>query len=142
MKRYRGSIYPRRRIFLGCEGKSEHAYGTLLGRLARDRQDIHVHIDVVGLNPGAGDPLALVEPACREVARGEHGRVSGEGRPENAGFDAFVPLIDSGISGYFWSGQRFLSVVLYTCKGFDQDRAIAFTREHFAIESEIITHAF
>jgi hypothetical protein len=75
MKRYRGSIAPRRRIFLGCEGSSEHAYGTLLARLARDREGMHVHIDVVGLNPGAGDPLALVERACQEVIRGERGRV-------------------------------------------------------------------
>jgi hypothetical protein len=75
MKRYRGSIAQRRRIVLGCEGSSEHAYGTLLGRLARDRQDIHVHIDVIALNPGAGDPLALVERAYQEVVRGERGRV-------------------------------------------------------------------
>ncbi len=26
---------------------------------------------------------------------------SGMGKDENAGYDAFVPLIDSGISGYF-----------------------------------------
>jgi hypothetical protein len=67
---------------------------------------------------------------------------SGEGRPENAGFDAFVPLIDSGISGYFWSGPRFLSIVLYTCKGFDEDEAIDFTRRFFEIEGEVATHAF
>jgi hypothetical protein len=67
---------------------------------------------------------------------------SGQGRPENAGFDAFVPLIDSGISGYFWTGPRFLSIVLYTCKGFAEDEAIAFTRQFFEIESEIATHAF
>jgi hypothetical protein len=75
MRRYRGSIAPRRRIFLGCEGSSEQAYGTLLGRLARDRPNMHVHIDVVRLNPGAGDPLALVERALQEVARNERGRV-------------------------------------------------------------------
>ncbi len=34
------------------------------------------------------------------------------GRAENAGFDAFVPLINSGIAAYFWTGPRFLSVVL------------------------------
>ena len=33
----------------------------------------------------------------------------GEGRTENAGYDAFVPLIDSGISLYVWTGPRFLS---------------------------------
>jgi hypothetical protein len=53
-----------------------------------------------------------------------------------------VPLIDSGISGYFWTGPRFLSIVLYTCKGFAEDEAIAFTRQFFEIESEIATHAF
>ena len=37
---------------------------------------------------------------------------SGKGKEENAGFDAFVPLIDSGISGYFWTTRQFLSVVL------------------------------
>jgi hypothetical protein len=67
---------------------------------------------------------------------------SGEGRPENAGFDAFVPLIDSGISGYFWTGPRFLSIVLYTCKGFDEGEAIGFTRRFFEIEGEVVTHAF
>ncbi|PKN78808.1 MAG: hypothetical protein CVU47_11670 [Chloroflexi bacterium HGW-Chloroflexi-9] len=62
-----------------------------------------------------GDPVVFV-PA------------SGMGRDENAGWDAFVPLIDSGISGYFWAGPRFFSVVLYTCKHFDPDAAEAFTR--------------
>lgn len=31
----------------------------------------------------------------------------GEGKEENQGYDAFVPLIDSGISVYIWSGQKF-----------------------------------
>lgn len=67
---------------------------------------------------------------------------SGDGREENAGFDAFVPLIDSGISGYFWTGPRFLSVVLYTCKGFDEAAAIAFTRDFFMIDGETVSFAF
>jgi len=67
---------------------------------------------------------------------------SGMGKAANAGFDAFVPLIDSGISLYVWSGPRFLSALLYTCKGFDEARAIAFTREYFGIEREVATHAF
>jgi len=67
---------------------------------------------------------------------------SGAGRPENAGYDAFVPLIDSGISGYFWSGPRFLSIVLYTCKGFDADAAVVYTRDRFKIDGEIVSHAF
>lgn len=62
---------------------------------------------------------------------------SGEGRPENAGYDAFLPLIDSGISGYFWSASRFLSVVLYSCTPFDTGSAVSFTRQHFDIEGEM-----
>jgi hypothetical protein len=75
MKRRRSTIPPRRRIFLGCEGPSEHAYGSLLSRLARDRQDIHVHIDVVHLNPEAGDPLALIDRASQEISRRERSGV-------------------------------------------------------------------
>jgi hypothetical protein len=67
---------------------------------------------------------------------------AGAGRPENAGFDAFVPLIDSGISGYFWSAPKFLSVLLYTCKGFDEQAALAFTRTYFATEGRTVSHAF
>jgi hypothetical protein len=37
---------------------------------------MHVHINVVQLNPGAGDPLALVERARQEIARGERSRVA------------------------------------------------------------------
>lgn len=66
----------------------------------------------------------------------------GEGKPENAGFDAFVPLIDSGISGYFWVGPRFLSVVLYTCKHFDEAAAVAFTKDYFRIDGEIVAFGF
>ena len=64
------------------------------------------------------------------------------GRAENAGFDAFVPLIDSGISGYFWSAQKFLSILLYTCKGFDQEAALAYTRSYFEVDGQTVIHAF
>jgi len=67
---------------------------------------------------------------------------SGMGKDENAGFDAFVPLIDSGISAYFWTGPRFFSVLLYTCKGFDRNAAIARTRDLLAVRSEMVAHAF
>lgn len=62
---------------------------------------------------------------------------SGMGREENAGWDAFVPLIDSGISGYFWAGPRFFSVVLYTCKHFDPDAAEAFTRSFLGVRDDL-----
>jgi hypothetical protein len=53
---------------------------------------------------------------------------TGMGRADNAGFDGFVPLIDSGISVYVWSVARFFSAVVYTCKDFDSAEAIAFTK--------------
>jgi S-adenosylmethionine decarboxylase len=68
--------------------------------------------------------------------------VSGMGRDENAGYDAFVPLIDSGISAYVWSSARFFSIVIYTCKGFDEQAAIEFTREYFAVSEEIVSASF
>ena len=43
----------------------------------------------------------------------------GAGKDENEGFDAFIPLIDSGISLYVWSKKRFFAAVLFTCKKFD-----------------------
>ncbi len=67
---------------------------------------------------------------------------SGQGRPENAGYDAFLPLIDSGISGYFWSAPRFLSVVLYSCTTFDTEVAVDYTRQNFDIEGEIAQMTF
>lgn len=57
----------------------------------------------------------------------------GEGRVENQGFDAFLPLVDSGISAYVWTGQKFVSAFLYTCKAFDEAAAIEFTCRYFGI---------
>ena len=56
---------------------------------------------------------------------------AGLGKAENQGFDAFIPLIDSGISLYVWSGPKFFAAVLFTCKRFDVARALDFTREYF-----------
>ncbi|MEM7363375.1 MAG: S-adenosylmethionine decarboxylase [Pseudomonadota bacterium] len=55
----------------------------------------------------------------------------GIGKDENDGFDGFIPLIDSGISLYVWSGSRFFSAVLFTCKTFDEGKAVDFTRIFF-----------
>ena len=41
---------------------------------------------------------------------------SDDGKEENQGYDAFVPLIDSGISVYVWTASKFLSLIIYTCK--------------------------
>jgi S-adenosylmethionine decarboxylase len=66
----------------------------------------------------------------------------GEGKRENQRFDAFLPLIDSGISLYVWSSARFFSAILYTCRRFDETAAIEFTRRHFAVSGEIASAAF
>ncbi len=55
----------------------------------------------------------------------------GEGSKENQGYDAFVPLIDSGISIYIWSSSKFFSGIFYTCKDFDVEKAIEETKNVF-----------
>jgi S-adenosylmethionine decarboxylase len=55
----------------------------------------------------------------------------GIGKPENQGFDAFIPLIDSGISLYVWSARQFFAAVLFTCKAFEASQAVDFTRRYF-----------
>lgn len=55
----------------------------------------------------------------------------GIGKEANAGFDAFIPLIDSGISLYVWTQRRFFAVVLFTCKSFDEESALQFTWDYF-----------
>lgn len=66
---------------------------------------------------------------------------SGMGREENQGFDAFVPLIDSGISIYIWTRARFFSALLYTCKGFDEAAAVEFTRRFFDAQGEVASQS-
>ena len=67
---------------------------------------------------------------------------SGMGKAENAGYDAFVPLIDSGISIYVWTGPKFISLVLYTCKRFDEATARSAATEIFELEDPIDTLSF
>ena len=66
----------------------------------------------------------------------------GEGKAENQGFDAFLPLIDSGISLYIWSSARFLSAILYTCRRFDEAAATEFTQRYFVVQGEIASLSF
>ncbi len=66
---------------------------------------------------------------------------SGQGKPENEGYDAFVPLIDSGIYVCVWSGPRFVSSIIYTCAAFDESEAGRITREIFGL-SDYETSSF
>jgi len=65
----------------------------------------------------------------------------GEGKDINQGYDAFVPLIDSGISLYVWSSAKFLSLIIYTCKGFDEAKAVEVTKNFWKI-SKIESQSF
>ncbi len=53
------------------------------------------------------------------------------GKAINQGFDAFVPLIDSGIALYIWGNAKFFSSVIYTCKKFNVKKAVKFSKEFF-----------
>jgi S-adenosylmethionine decarboxylase len=57
----------------------------------------------------------------------------GQGKAVNQGYDAFVPLIDSGIYMSLWAGPRFVSIIVYTCAEFDERRALERTRQYFGI---------
>ena len=65
----------------------------------------------------------------------------GEGKDVNQGYDAFIPLIDSGIALYVWTNAKFFSCVIYTCKSFDADEAIRLTTAFFSASSTH-THEF
>lgn len=67
---------------------------------------------------------------------------AGMGKEENSGFDAFVPLVDSGISAYVWTQAKFISVLLYTCKGFDEERAVTYSKDAFSLKEPIETKSF
>lgn len=67
---------------------------------------------------------------------------AGGGEAANAGYDAFVPLVDSGIAAYFWTAPKFFSIVIYTCAAFDEARAVAFTRAALAADGEMVHAGF
>ena len=69
----RPTIPRRTPIFLGCEGESEQAYGQFLNELAREA-GLHVHIEVVNLSPGAGDPVSRMQRARKEVEQRQRKR--------------------------------------------------------------------
>ena len=57
----------------------------------------------------------------------------GLGKPENQGIEAFIPLIESGVALYTWESSSFLSLIIYTCKAYDDARAIEITRNFFEL---------
>jgi hypothetical protein len=63
-------IQQRTRIYLGCEGQSEQSYGARLGQIA-EAAGLQLHFDNDVLQPGGGDPLALVQLAIRRIREKE-----------------------------------------------------------------------
>lgn len=59
---------------------------------------------------------------------------TGFGQSDNQGYEAFLPLIESGIALYTWTEARFLSMIIYTCKSFDAKEAVRITRDEFALD--------
>jgi len=53
---------------------SEVGYGTLLAHIARELDNVHIHIDVKVLQPGAGDARALVNRAIQIITNEEQRR--------------------------------------------------------------------
>lgn len=74
-----------------------------------------------------------VSPPLREFGGGRASPGGGEGKEINEGFDAFVPLVDSGIYIAVWLNPKFLSTIIYTCGEFDEDRAVAVVRDFFRL---------
>src|SRR4029079_15594331 len=56
---------------------------------------------------------------------------TGIGKEINQGYDAFIPLIDSGIYMGVWVNKRFLSLVIYTRKDIDRNEVLTRTRLFF-----------
>jgi len=57
----------------------------------------------------------------------------GQGRAENQGIEAFIPLIESGVALYTWQSSRFISLIIYTCKAFEEDQALAIVADFFQL---------
>ena len=55
------------------------------------------------------------------------------GKEMNEGYDAFIPLIDSGIYMGIWKNRKFLSLVICTCKDFNGEEALRRTKLFFQI---------
>lgn len=65
----------------------------------------------------------------------------GIGKIENQGYEAFLPLIESGISIYTWEKDKFVAILIFTCKEFDSTIAIQSSNSFFCFK-EFSTKAF
>ena len=76
MTRRRPPFIPQRRpVYVGCEGESEVSYARFLEDLLCEAE-LPVHLAVEKLGPGAGDPLARVDMAVRQLAHMRRTRIA------------------------------------------------------------------
>jgi S-adenosylmethionine decarboxylase len=52
--------------------------------------------------------------------------------PDKAGLSGWVPLADSSIVIHTLSKKRYISIDIYSCKAYDQEKAVEFTKKYFA----------
>ncbi len=93
---------------------------------------------------GVGAFLLELARACGLTPYGEplvHSP-GGQGKEINQGFDAFVPLVDSGISGYFWTGPRFFSIVIYSCASFEDQAALEYCARALSATGPLASKSF
>ncbi len=53
------------------------------------------------------------------------------GKEINQGFDGFCALVESGISISVWSNAKLIAVLVHTCKNFEVEKAVEFTKKFF-----------
>lgn len=56
---------------------------------------------------------------------------TGKSDPIHDGFEGIIFWVESGASIYIWERLNFLTVDIYTCKRFDNQKAINFTAKFF-----------
>lgn len=88
--------------------------------------------------------LAGLAAALRLTPYGEAAVYSpaGRGKAVNQGFDAFLPLVDSGIAGYFWTAERFFSVLVYSCAPFAPQAALDYLARALEASGPLVSRAF
>lgn len=128
---------------VGIEGKEVITMKNLAPHITRQRlliegfYNIHVDKEVI---------TTYYETITKALGLRTYGppiihHPSGQGKEINQGFDCFVPLIDSGIYVGAWTNEKFFSTIIYTCKKFDEKKAIEVTKKFWNIDT-IATHSF
>lgn len=66
---------------------------------------------------------------------------TGHGKPIHDGYEGIIFWVESGAVIYTWEKFNFLTVDIYSCKPFDSEKALEFTKNFFKlteVESQII----